>query len=386
MRSISLAVVAILAAAVSQRAEATEFLAPSSTPSSGGFWIGADYLNWSSKGDKLPPLVTTSLAGTPLAQAGVLGASSTTVLFGNASVADGWRSGVRVSGGYWFDAQHSEGIEAQLLFLGNESTEFSASSGATPILAEPFTDAVSGMPNASLIAFPGTASGSIAIRETSRLFGTGAAYRRELCSSCAFGSISAFAGYRYLRLRDGLAINDSISPLSPIFPSGSAITASDQFNTTNNFHGLDLGLTGDVANGPWRLSWLAKIAVGGTFVDSHINGSNSIAIPGTGTTVSAGGFYTQPSNIGSTSSNRFAVAPELGLTAGYQFTDNLRAVVGYSLLYWTGLVRPGGRMDTTINTSQLNGGILAGPARPQARMNTTDYWAQGFNLGLVFNP
>jgi hypothetical protein len=383
MRSISLAVVAILAAAVSPRAGAAEFNAPPPTPSSSGFWIGADYLNWSSRGDKLLPLVTTSPGGTPIAQAGVLGAPSTTVLFGNGRVADGWRSGVRVSGGYWFDPQHSEGIEAQVLFLGNESTEFSASSGGTPILAEPFTDAVSGMPNASLIAFPGTDSGSTAINETTRLFGTGAAYRRELCSSCAFGSVSAFVGYRYLRLRDGLAINNSVSP---IFLPGSAITVADQFNTTNNFHGLDLGLTGEVANGPWRLTWLAKIAVGGTFADSDINGSNTIAIPGTGTTVSAGGFYTQPTTIGSTSSDRFAVASELGLTAGYQFTDNLRAVVGYSLLYWTGLVRPGGRMDTTINTNQLNGGFLAGPARPQARMNTTDYWAQGFNLGLVFNP
>jgi hypothetical protein len=43
-------------------------------------------------------------------------------------------------------------------------------------------------------------------------------------------------------------------------------------------------------------------------------------------------------------------------------------------------------MDTSININQLNGGILAGPARPQVRTNTTDYWAQGFNLGLVFNP
>jgi hypothetical protein len=201
MRSISLAVVAILAAAVSPRAGAAEFNAPPPTPSSSGFWIGADYLNWSSRGDKLLPLVTTSPGGTPIAQAGVLGAPSTTVLFGNGRVADGWRSGVRVSGGYWFDPQHSEGIEAQVLFLGNESTEFSASSGGTPILAEPFTDAVSGMPNASLIAFPGTDSGSTTINrrraclaQARRTEGSSVAAARSAASARSSGIATCVCG------------------------------------------------------------------------------------------------------------------------------------------------------------------------------------------------
>ena len=53
------------------------------------FWVGMDYLAWSVKGDRLPPLVTTSPAGTPLAQAGVLGPPGTTVLFGDSSVNGG---------------------------------------------------------------------------------------------------------------------------------------------------------------------------------------------------------------------------------------------------------------------------------------------------------
>ena len=57
-------------------------------PLSGGFWIGAEYLLWSAKGDKLPPLVTTSPAGTPAPLAGVLGAPGTSVLFGDESVND----------------------------------------------------------------------------------------------------------------------------------------------------------------------------------------------------------------------------------------------------------------------------------------------------------
>lgn len=81
-------------------------------PPTGAFWIELDYLAWTVKGDHLPPLVTTSPAGTPLGVAGVLGAPGTTILFGNSAVNDDWCSGGRVSAGYWFDPGHTRGVEA----------------------------------------------------------------------------------------------------------------------------------------------------------------------------------------------------------------------------------------------------------------------------------
>jgi hypothetical protein len=392
MRMITLAAIAAAMAAGCPQAEAADLRAkpvlkaPPPPPSVGGFWIAAEYLNWSTKGDKPPPLVTTSPPGTLQGQAGVLGVPGTSVLFGNGSTADGWRSGARLRGGYWFDPQRTEGVEAQFFTLGRSSTDFSFSSSGNPILANPFVDAVSGLQLAKLVAFPGVDSGSVSISDTSQLFGAGAVYRREFCKTCLFGSVSGLIGYRFMRLHDGLSISGaSVAVGSAGIPAGSAFATADQFDTVNNFHGLDLGLTGDVANGPWRLTWLAKLAVGGTFTQLNINGSNVITVPGIGSTASAGGFYSQPTNIGNESSSRFAVAPELGLNVGYQVTDRLRALAGYSLLYWTGLVRAGGAIDTTINLSQAGGGTLVGPARPQAQLNTTDYWAQGFNLGLVYN-
>ena len=55
------------------------------------------------------------------------------------------------------------------------------------------------------------------------------------------------------------------------------------------------------------------------------------------------------------------------------------------MTWWTGLVRPGGAIDSTVNPTQLPPGTLAGPARPQIQFNTTDYWVQGFNVGLAYN-
>src|SRR5258707_15873832 len=66
---------------------------PPAPADAGQFWVEMEYLAWSVKGDRLPPLVTTSPAGTPQAQAGILGPPSTTVLFGDSSVNGGWGPG-----------------------------------------------------------------------------------------------------------------------------------------------------------------------------------------------------------------------------------------------------------------------------------------------------
>jgi hypothetical protein len=159
-------------------------------------------------------------------QAGVLGAAGTSVVFGNNTVNDHWRSGVRLSAGYWFDPLRSTGIEAQFFILGRQSTDFTASSGGNPILAQPFLNAFTGFPDTSLIAFPGVTSGSVAVHDTSRLLGAGAAYRMEFCRTCAFGSVGGLIGYRYLRLQDSLA-NDRTN----LDIVGDLISTIDQFDT-----------------------------------------------------------------------------------------------------------------------------------------------------------
>jgi hypothetical protein len=353
-------------------------------PPPSAWWVGGEYLLWSSKRDSLPPLVTTSPPGTPQAQAGVLGASGTSVLFDNDGSDDRWRSGARVRAGYWLDPQHSSGIEANVFILDRSSAGFAASSSGNPILAAPFVNATLGAQAAHLIAFPGLSSGSIAISDPSRLFGAGADYRMEICRSCAMGSVSGLIGYRFLRLRDTLTIDSTVvtGPAVPI-PVGTIIAAEDKFAASNFFHGVDLGLTGDLRNGPWSFTWTTKLALGATISDVNINGATTITLPGGPPVTAAGGFYALPTNIGSFSSSRFAVVPELAAEVGYLVNTNFRVFAGYSLLYWTGLVRPGGAIDTTINTTQI-GGPLAGPARPQPQSNSTDYWAQGLNLGATY--
>src|SRR5258708_14825619 len=77
-------------------------------PANGCFYLKSEYLLWWTKGDKLPPLVTTGGANdlTP----GALGMAGTAILFGGKADDSEARSGVRTTLGLWVDKCHQLGI------------------------------------------------------------------------------------------------------------------------------------------------------------------------------------------------------------------------------------------------------------------------------------
>jgi putative beta barrel porin BBP7 len=160
----------------------------------------------------------------------------------------------------------------------------------------------------------------------------------------------------------------------------------DQFRTTNDFHGADVGLAAEFRRGPWVLEGLAKVALGANLGAVDISGATTVTVPGFAPQTSAGGLLALSSNSGHFDRNRFAVVPELGVKVGYQVTPQLRATVGYDFLYWSNVVRPGGRIDTTINPNLLPPPVspLVGPNRPAPLLGTTDVWVQGVTCGLEF--
>ncbi|MBR0686002.1 BBP7 family outer membrane beta-barrel protein [Bradyrhizobium manausense] len=341
------------------------------------FWAEVDYLAWSVTGDKLPALVTTAPIGTPLGVAGVLGQPTTTVLFGNSSVNDDWRSGGRITAGYWFDPQRSRGIEASFFGLENIGTGFAADTGTYPILTRPFLNVATGAQDSMIIGFPGLGTGSINANETSRLLGAGALYRQDL-GMWSGQRVSALIGYRYLRSSDTLWITDTLN--SPAF---GVFTPTDSFKATSNFHGVDLGLTGEWQSGPWSLEWRGKVALGANLNSADISGSTTSTI-GAVTTTTAGGALTAPSNIGHFDQTRFAVVPEISLKAGYQIAPAWRLIAGYDVIYWTGVQRAGGLVDTGLNPTLVPGPGI-GPVRPLPAFNTTNLLAQGFSVGVRYN-
>jgi hypothetical protein len=382
------ALIAVLLTSPALAGEVSAPLAASPPANFGGFWIEADALGWSVKGDPLPPLVTTSPIGTPALLTGVLGAPATSILFGGSSVNDGWRPGGRLQAGYWFDPQHRAGIEASFFGLP-DVTNFNANSAADPILARPFLNALTNRQDSLLAATPGVLTGAISASETSRLIGAGALYRQDIgrqeIGAWGEARFSALVGYRFLQSSDNLNISQA-GNVNAGFATGS-IGLRDNFGATSNFHGLDLGIASVFDRGPWTFEVRTKVALGANFSDAKINGATTTTFGGV-TTNSSGGLLALSSNSGSFAQTRFAAVPELALKAGYRIAPGWTLVAGYDLLYWTSVQRAGNLIDTTINPNLLAGGIGGGlgtgPQRPQPVLGSSPLLAQGFSLGLRY--
>jgi hypothetical protein len=360
-------------------------------PGDGRVWAEADFLLWWMRGAALPPLVTTSPAGTPISQAGVLGAPGTTILFGGSSVNDDLRAGGRIAVGYWFDCDRTCGVEADFFMLEGKAARFAASSGGDPILARPFTDASSGGQASQRIAFPGDTTGSVqAFDGTTGLLGAGALLRENLCCKCWCEGgfrLDVLFGYRYLQFSDRLGVTEDITNVNPnnpnFIPVGANIVLEDRFSTRNQMHALDFGLVGELRRGPLSLTARGRIAVGYDHQDVDIFGTTTVTVPGAAPVVNSGGLLALGGNLGHHSRDEAGVVPELDVKLAYQITPRLTASVGYTFLYWSDVVRAGDQIDQTVNSTLLPPAVApSGPARPAFGFRNTDFWAQGLDLGL----
>jgi hypothetical protein len=348
------------------------------------FWGSAEYASWWVQGSRLPPLVTTSPAGTPLANAGVLGTPGAAVLFGNEQVNGEMRSGGRFALGAWFDAGHNWGVEADVMFAGAHYSQFSASSDGSQIIARPFIDSLSGAESSEIVAYPGLLRGNVTVRSSSDpLIVADALLRRSLWADCA-SRVDFLIGYRYLHFAEGLQIQENLTSLDPQ-AFGVNLRINDRFATRNDFNGGLLGLDTEWTRGPWSLQIFGKLGLGNLRREVDINGSTVITAPGAAPMAYAGGLLALPSNSGMFSSDHFVVMPELGLTGGWQITPKLRATIGYSVLWLSDLVRPGDQIDRTVNSNQLPPPLPAsGPVRPIFTLRESDFWVQGIRVGLEF--
>ena len=349
----------------------------------GPIYARGEYLLWWLTGDSTPALVTTSPAGTPRAQAGVLGQPNTSVLFGGKLNSDA-RSGARVVLGMWLDPNAR--LEGEWFGLGQNTANFTQTSSGTPILARPFFNLTTGAQDSNVIAFPSQLQGAINVSETSSFMGAGIhATQNMLCGDYCGDRhyrVDFLYGFRYLRLHENLTINDSITAnAAATVPANTGFTTTDAFGTSNNFYGLNLGMTAESRIERWCFTSIGRLGLGGTSQNVNISGNSTATTANGQTTSFNGGLLALPTNIGSYNHSGFTVVPQLELKLAYDLTQNFRFTFGYDVIYWSRVVRPGGQIDTFVNTSQASGQPLVGTPGPRFTLHETDLWIQGISAG-----
>ena len=305
------------------------------------WWVNVDYLALWIQANHLPPLVTTSPAGTPRSAAGVL--PGATILFGNDYVDGGARNGGRVTLGYWFDDDHNNAIEASWFTVGQPTgaANFFANSAGLPILARPFTSG--GVPNAQLAAYPGVVMGEPHTPGTIGVTTRSSMDLGEIIFQHVFDrdertQYSWTAGYRHLEFREGLTVLEnmiSTDATNPNFTPGTELNLLDQFQDNNDFEGGQLGLQFMRTSGYWTLNGLTKLGFGNVHEWVNIQGNTTVTDP-IGNITHIPGLLAQPSNDGVHSRNvlcvpaRIGTEPALSIDRPNRFVRRLHVLARHS--------------------------------------------------------
>lgn len=343
-----------------------------------GKWADFDYLLWWRRGANLPPLVTSSTAGTPLNQAGVLGLPTTQVLFGGATYGEDAAPGGRIRIGGWLDDCACNSIEGRFFALGRQTTNYSAASNGQPILARPFDnrDPLLGPlgPTSRPLAFPGIATnGSAFVRHESDVYGGDVVMRRRTCDTGQV-RIDFVFGYQFSRVNDELTIGDSFVDIDPgnIVVDGTRQDIVDRFETENEFHGALIGLDAVYRSVCWRLELMARIGFGNMRQMVNIAGQTTNDVPGDPGSpfVIAEGLLAGAANSGRRQRDEFVVVPELGASMVYELSDCVDVSFGYSFIYWSSVVQAGQQIDPNLFV----------PSNFVYRDNS--FWVHGLNAGV----
>ena len=377
----------------------------------GRYWVRSDWLMWWTSGMRLPPLVTTSPQGTPQTQAGVLWQPGTSVLFGNSTVLNESRSGVRLRFGGWLDDCHRWGLEGDWMTLGGGKINYLNTSNGDPILARPFYNVETGAQDSQLKAYPGVVTGTVSVLGNDYFESVGMDLRYNLCcSSCGCNSCGGTCGdtcdnscdnsetcgscdsryqyycrtdllfgYRNYLLGDNLTIGEDIVDSNTL----ARFQITDRFSTRNEFHGGEIGLNTELRRGRWSLGLLAKMAIGNTHQTVMIDGT-TIITSGAQSRTLGGGIYAVDSNSGIYSQNEFTVIPQLELEVGYQLTKRLRTFVGYNMLYWASVMRSGDQIDLNVDPRNFPPAVAGALPYPAYQARQTNFWAQGINVGAEY--
>jgi hypothetical protein len=355
--------------------------APSMLPSKvGRLSISAETLTWWFKGSPAPvPLVSTG----PLDEAG------TKVLLGGKDLDANPNSGFRVTVGYSLTERW--GAEGSVFYLFPRSTSRTASSSGqigSQDLFIPFFDVTLPGENTTGLSSEGRFAGTAKEELSNDFFGAELNGTMKLLSARPW-RVDLLGGFRYLNLRETYTFTTSSPNVAP--RPADIFQTKDEFDATNNFYGAQFGVRARYDWGPWFASSVVKFALGAMIQSVDIDGFletndfNDFGPPQR----FPGGYFAQPTNIGSHARSVFAVVPEVGINIGYQITQWVSVFVGYTFLYTNSVARPAQQIDRNINPTQSAsfGGApptpLEGPAFPSFKFNGSDFWAQGLTVGLA---
>jgi hypothetical protein len=345
-------------------------------------WLSAEALLWFPQARMSPALAVVTPAGSvPLID--TPGATIIGEEFGN-NLTAGFRGDI---GRYFADGHF--GLGGRFWILGDDEDSFSLSDDGTNLsIGRPFFNTFEGFEDALFVAsqLPGTAGdfvGSIS-GEASLSIIAAEAYARINLGGGREVHTDLIGGYSYFGIDDDLSITSTSTALSvPGGGTGASRTFRDSFNTTNDFHGGQIGAETILRRGRWVARSLTKLHLGNMNQQVRIAGSaSSIDAAGGPVTDFERGFLAI-NNQGEFERDVYTFAPEVNLKLGYRFRDHVTFSVGYTFIYWNNVALAGQQIDRLIDGGNVDPAANFSPPGPGHDVVDAGFWVQGIDLGAT---
>lgn len=340
----------------------------------GGFWFDLDFLLWWRDQRVFPTLVTTQ------PNDGIV--PGATVLFGGA-VDEPVRPGGRLEFGLWLDPCQRTAVGARYLAVANATISPEYTSSDLAFIARPFVDVstnpvtATSFPVANAAAQPPT-TGRLGLRTDSEIQAGDAFFFWTLRQSpCArFGFL---AGYQFAQIDEDLLIESFTQ--SGVTGGQQSIAVSDLFDAQNEFHGGLFGLRGDYRCGQFGIELLGRFGFGNMRQSILISGSTTSTDASGVISTRASGLLAQlATNSGLYEQDKFSFMNEAGVKLAFYPVEQLKLSVGYSMMYWSSVVRPGLEIDTSIDGRLLTAFPPSNATQPSFTFDPTDYLVQGLTF------
>lgn len=393
------------------------------------FWVRGEFIIWDVKSQPIPvPLLTKGSFSDAIP--GAIGEPRTHIELGHENFDLTWQTGVRVTIGSWFNENQQMGLEASYLLSPDiKKDRFRDTSGlpgsdnfAVPIFDVTGIFGLNGIPGETVFLLAGPLDGEpgffghFRLEVSTRLEGAEFNGIARLYNwDCEDVHLDLLGGFRWFQLSEYLKFDGETNSVPQFTGPAAFFNFKDRFRTLNNLFACQFGLRLLYNFCQWHFEGTVKLGAGKMYQHARIHGSSRTSngnvffeTLGTAGTKLEGGIFTQPTNIGTyDKKGKWAPLIETDLQIGYHFTDFLEVFVGYSFIWFDHVIRPGDLIDRKINTTETTlaeasretvgvgtGPIpfgTSGPAPlprgrkvPKARFKTTEFWAQGLNIGLNF--
>ena len=310
------------------------------------YWFNASFEAGRVKSPWLPPMVVANGA----------------IVAGGERLRTPSLGGFRFTAGAWLEPTRIHGIDASVDSLNEGRSEATYFVGDTPSYL-PVVQG-NGEPGFFPLAGPDVGIGAFQVLHDIR-YQTADVNYRHACLRDSVVSIDVLAGYRYAHLGEGLHLYNK-----RMGGDGFLIRTKDHLSTSNQFHGGQIGLAGEVRHGPMYFSLMGKLAIGA--VASSTLAEGGFRVNGN---VDPFGFYTRPALAGMRSHCDFALMPTLNAATGWQCSEHTRIFVGVNFQYLSTVIRPQDMLDLVPEWN----GNGDGSHRDAGR---SDFWAITASLGM----